>query len=637
MMWRWTLGLGAWTWCGTLPALWLCTLTVATAARGQDHTRDGIGGRIAPVVSASEYGRTPVRVARANERVSEAVVRSTRARVSSDESGAYGLPPPPASHPRGREPDASELGARLTAVPAGFVPWWQQAVTRPLRAAPDTYPIDLDALVIAALAYSPRVRAVSEDVLIQQTAVVEARAAFDVSAFAESKFFRRSDPTGNDLETGGPPRWREADWGFSAGLRKRTPLGGSWEIAQRIGIRDSNSLFFNPDQQGNARLSLSFDQPLLNGFGRPYNTSLIVLAELDTTIAMDETIASLQQQLTQVADMYWELYLQRSVLAQKYRHLERAQVVLEELEQRRDIDALESQIIRARAAVAARQAELARSDANIRNTEARIRTLTNAPELQGSPHAELIPMDPPETTRIDVDLQDALVTALQHRPEIDAASQEIRAASVRLNMSKKELLPALDLVLETYVSGIDGGYDIAQSFADQFSEGEPGYSAGLLFEVPLQRRAAKARLQRRCLQLRQVTERLDEIIQMLSTDVEIAVREVHATYQEMAGKYHSMVAAQAEVDDARQRWQLMAGEERSGSLLLEDLLDAQDRLVVEEYGFALAQRSYAVSQTQLKRATGTLLQQEGIEPIRFCEGGLPRLQFQKYPAATPSR
>jgi len=518
-------------------------------------------------------------------------------------------------------------------MPAGFVPWWRHRALQSLRPAPETHSIDVDALVISALAHSPRVRAVSEDVLIQETAVLEACAAFDATAFADSKFFRRSEPIGNELETGGPPRLREHDWGFSAGLRKRTPLGGSWEVAQRIGTHDSNSLFFTPEQQGNSRLSLSFDQPLLNGFGKVYNNSLIILAELDTTVAMDQTLVTLQHQLTQIAEAYWELYLQRSVLVQKRQHLERARSVLVELEQRRAVDALESQIVRAQAAVAAREAELVRSAANIRNIEARIRALTNAPELTSNPDTELIPVDAPETLRVDVNLQDALVTALQHRPEIDAASQEIRAASVRLNMSKHEMLPVLDVVLETYVLGIDGDYDIGQSYADQFGEGEPSYSAGLMFEVPLHRRAAKARLQRRNLQLRQVTEQLDETIRVLSAEVEIAVRDVGATYQEMVGKYRAMTAAQAEVDYSHQRWQLLAGEERSASLLLEDLLDAQDRLVLEEFGFALAQHNYTVSQTQLKRATGTLLEQEGIEPVRYCEGGLPRLEFQKSPTA----
>ena len=298
--------------------------------------------------------------------------------------------------------------------------------------------------------------------------------------------WRRADP-----ETGSPNRLREGDWGYSAGLRKRTPLGGSWEFSQRIGMRESNSRFFTPKQQGNARLSLSFNQPLLNGFGKAYNTALILLADIDTSVAMDQTSAALQTQLIHIAEAYWELYLHRSVLLQKNRHLQRAQIILEQLTQRREVDALESQIVRARAAVAARQAELIRTSTSIRNTEARIRGLTNSPELLSRPYAELIPLDYPSRVPVVVNLPDAMVTALQYRPEVDAASQEIRAASVRLNMSRNELLPALDLVLETYVSGLDQDYDIAQSLADQFSVGEPSYTAGLVFEVPLHRRAAQ--------------------------------------------------------------------------------------------------------------------------------------------------
>lgn len=612
-------------------ALLFCLLTPGATAWGAEGVAGVPGRRMAPVVDAADFGRAPTGAVRSGRRETEAAggdMWRARGRVSTDDE-AVDLPQLPADLPAPLQ--QHEDDALFEEIPAGYVPWWRQSVLQPLRAAPRVHQVDLDALIISALAYSPRVRAVSEDVLIQETAVVEAQATFDVRAFAESKFFRKSEPIGNVLETGGPPRLRDEDFAFSAGLRKRTPLGGSWEVSQEIGMRNSNSRFFTPEQQGNSCLVLSFDQPLLNGFGRAYNTSLIILADLDTTVAMDQTTAALEQQLTHIAEAYWELYLQRSALVQKRQHLERACAVLVELEQRRGVDALESQIVRARAAVAARQAELVRSAASVRNIEARMRALTSAPDLRSNPHAELIPQDPPETVRVEVSLPDALVTALQHRPEIDAASHEIRAASVRLKMSKNELLPALDLVLETYVMGIDTDYDIGQAWSDQFSVGEPSYSAGLVFEVPLHRRAAKARLQRRSLELRQVTEQFDETIAVLSAEVEIAVRDVTATYQEMVGKYRAMLAAQAEVDYASQRWQLMSGEDRSASLLLEDLLDAQDRLVTEEYGFALAQHLYTVSQTKLKRATGTLLQHEGVEAVRFCQGGLPQLQFQKGP------
>ncbi len=137
--------------------------------------------------------------------------------------------------------------------------------------------------------------------------------------------------------------------------------------------------------------------------------------------------------------------------------------------------------------------------------------------------------------------------------------------------------------------------------------------------------------------MRQLTQRFDETVQTLLTDVEIAVREVVATYQEMVGRYRATIAAEEEVAYLTQRWELLSGDDRSVSFLLEDLLDAQDRLATEEFGFALAQRDYTLSQTTLKRATGTLLRQEQIEPVRACCNGLPELRFERTArVATPS-
>ncbi len=618
----------------------LCGLAVAICAAGTCGSTSGQQqggprkpeGTLAPVIDAAVYRQTTVDrrlppteslpAGSAGRRDGEGAVAGLNAANLAANVRYF-------NRQTAQEPAQPETVAAPEQLPSGFVPWWQAQVVGHLRTRSETHPVDLDALIISALAYSWRVRAISEDVLIQETGVLEAQAAFDVQAFMESKFFRKSDPVGNVLETGGPSRLREEDWGYSAGLRKRTPLGGSWEVSQRIGAHDSNSRFFTPEQQGNAKLSLSFNQPLLNGFGKAYNTAMIVLADIDTSVAMDQTSAALQNQLIQIVDAYWTLHLHRAVLVQQRRHLRRAQEIMEELVQRREVDSLESQIARARAAVAARQSELIRTETNIRNTEARIRVLTNAPELLSNPYAELIPLDYPAVVPMAVNLPDAMVTALQNRPEIDAASQEIRAASLRLNMSRNELLPALDLVLETYVSGLDKDYDISQSFADQFSVGEPSYTAGLVFEVPLQRRAAKARLQRRQLQLRQLTQRFDDTVQTLMSDVEVAVREVTATYREMLAKYRAMKAAEMDVDYLTQRWKLLAGDDRSVSFLLEDLLDAQDRLALEEYGFSVAQTDYTISQTTLKRAMGTLLQQEQIQPVRACCDGLPQLRFQR--------
>jgi outer membrane protein len=504
------------------------------------------------------------------------------------------------------------------------IPWWQPAIADRLRPQASAMRVDLQGLVLATLNYSYHVRAIAETPLIRQTAIVEANADFDVKAFMDSKFVRTSEPVSDLLTTGGPPRFRQSDWGYRAGLRQRTRLGGTLELSQRIGYLDNNSLYFVPPQQGNARLAISFEQPLLNGAGRLYNCSLVMLAQLDAAMAWDRTSQQLQEHLLEVTRAYWELYLQRAVLLQLQRLHAQAEEIFTELQQRRGVDSLKSQIVLAEAAVASRKAELIRAAAAIQNAEARIRALVNAPKPDEPESPELLPGDVPWATPVPVPLRDALVTALARRPEVAEAMKKLDAGRIRLDMSKNELLPALSAVVETYVSGLQGDSLIGQAIENQFTVGEPSYSAGLLFEVPLENRAARARLERRQREVCQLTHQFHALLETLSAEVEVAVREVDTTCNEIPAKSKAMAAAQTEVEYMTERWRLMSGEDRAASFLLEDLLTAQDRLAVAEYGMAKAQASHAVALADLKRAMGLLLQCDQLTPQQLNAGNIPQ-------------
>ncbi len=598
----------------------LATVLIAAVFIGNTRAQEPIDGRVRigrpPVVTRAPH---PVRHPR---RLPEVRVHRAAPEIPRDQLGQGVVHFVPASDPVSQQPAVD--------IPPTYVPWWQQPALKPLRDAPSTLSVDVDSLIIDALRYSAQVRAISDNAVIAQTAITRAAAEFDVSTFVESKFVRTSVPTGSVLDAGaGVPRLREEDWFVSGGLRRKNQLGGRFEVAQQLGTRDSNSQFFFPGNQGNARLTLSYNQPILNGAGRAYNNSLVVLADLDTRIASHRTATELQDHLLEVTEAMWELYHQRSILLQKRRHLERAHVILIRLEKRSSVDSLASQIARARAAVAMRRSELIRAAAAIRNAEARIRALVNSPTMLTQRSNELIPNQVPTANFVATNLDDAVLTALEHRPEINAAMEEIEAARVRRNVAQNELMPVLDLVLETYVSGLQDRYDVAQSWGDQFYKGEPSYTAGLLFEVPLHRRAARANLERRQLELRQLSSRLQAAIELLHAEVEVAVREVDTSYREMQAKYISMKAAETDVNYLQRRWEELPGDDRAASFLLEDLLDSQDRFAFEEMGFARAQVDYTVSLTRLNRATGTLLKQERVEILPAHVEGLPAIEFER--------
>ena len=494
------------------------------------------------------------------------------------------------------------------AIPSNWQPWWRSTAKEPLLGRPGRLNLDLDAVVLGSLVHSAQIKVLRDVPAIRQTAIAEAHAQFDVQSFVESKFADTSEPVGSTLTTGGPPRYLDQNWFTSAGIRQLGPTGARLEAAQKFGYEDSNSVFFVPDQQGTARLSLSLTQPLLNGAGRMYNTSTVVLAQIDTEIAHDQYARDLQNVVLEVQKAYWDLHLQRVVLLQKRKLHRQGRQIYDELNARRDVDVVQSQLARAKGAVATRAAAVIRQEASVLNAESRLRTLVNDPVLGSVEQQELVPSQPPIEALQSVGLQDSLVMALSNRPEIDQATRELRAARVRLNVSDHELMPVLNLILASYVSGLEGDAAIGRAFEDQFAAGRPSYSAGVLLEYPFGNRAAQARLKRRRLEMRQLTNQLEVTTNNVRLEVETAVREIATAHREMTSHYHAILGGEAEIEHLEQRWRMLPGDQPSAGIVLDDLLNAQERLGRAEASFADTLVAYNIALVQLKRATGVLLQ-----------------------------
>jgi len=507
--------------------------------------------------------------------------------------------------------------------------WWTAPVAGSLRHDAQPVQVSVEDLLVRALQHSSQVRVFSELPLIRETSVVEADAAFDWHGFLDSRWDDISDPVGNSLTVGsGQNRFNDHNFTASAGARKRTNHGGQLEVAQRFGWQDNNSTFFLPGQQGTSRLVLSYTHPLMRGRGKVYNQSLQVLACIDSNIAKDEFNRQLQSHLLEVVRAYWGLYLERGVYAQKQRACARAEEVYARLQRRREIDAVESQLISAEAEVKSRRSGLRRSLAAVKNAEDRIRALVNDPELNND-SLELVPINAPVSQPFPVSMDQALATAVQKRPEINQSLKQIKAAAVRVNMSKNELMPALNLVTEAYVSGLQAEGNIGRAMLDQYGRGAPSYSIGLEYEMPFGNRAARARLQRRSLELRQLQSQYETTVQTLKLETRVAVREVETSYGELDTKLSALNAMRSKSDYILRRWELMPGQGRSGSYVLEDLLSAQSQLARAENEYLNSVVTYNLALMNLKRATGMLMQHEQVTVGRTTVNGLPTQVLDK--------
>ncbi len=515
------------------------------------------------------------------------------------------------------------------------VAWWKSRVGQPLHVQNTAQPVDTNGLVLEALRSSPLIKSVSKTPLIRELQVVEADAEFDAVRFLNSQFQDRVDPVGNSLTTGGEPFLEDNIWTAEGGIRKRLRNGGNYSLSQTLGFQNSNSTFFTPQDQGTATLALNVTQPLLRGRGRYINQAQILIAQSTGSAAWDTFKSELQEELEGMVTAYWDLYLQRSIFLQKKRNVERGQVMLDRLLGRKDLDSLPAQIARAKSAVLTRRTELANAFRDVRNAETEIRRRVADKNWQASQSVELLPMEMPFAQLNGLELEQVVYTALENRPEIAEAIRRIRIAGVQRDVSANELLPELSLLLGTYVSSLRGDTGILNAFQDQFGQVTPGYSVGLEYELPYRNRAARSRFQQRNLQLRRLQNELENVIQNVIAESQVATRQVTSAFETLKAAREAVVASRADLLQNQKRWESFALVEgdltdgQSPTVVLDQLLDSQERLAQAENVFAEAEQGLKIAEVSLQRTMGTLLMHQQVDFSRSVKCDVPTIHINK--------
>ena len=195
---------------------------------------------------------------------------------------------------------------------------------------------------------------------------------------------------------------------------------------------------------------------------------------------------------------------------------------------------------------------------------------------------ELLPVELPDLTIPIVDLEQVIITAINNRPEIAEALKRSKIAAIQTDISVNELMPELSLLLGTYVSALQGDSQLGDAFVDQFGDVKPGYSVGVEFEMPIRNRAARSRLTQRKLQMNLIKAEIQETLQNVIAESQIARRRVESAKETLVAATEAIHAAQLDLEQSEGRWEsfaLIEGDIMDGqspTIVLDQLLDSQD-------------------------------------------------------------
>ncbi len=497
-----------------------------------------------------------------------------------------------------------------------WTPWWQESCSNPMLTTDPTKAraFDLEQLIWLSMEHSPRVQSILITPKIQATDIDIAKGEFDRRRIAKTNYKDTSDPVGNTLTTGGPTRLNEQFWENSIGIRDRNTLGGKTELSQLIIARDNNSLFFKPNNQADTKLSLNYTQPLLRGSGRYYNTSSIRLAGLKTRESIAEANQGLQNHAWDVISAYWELVLQRYLMEQSKQGQERLRQIKLQLQNRQGLDLVQTQLSRANAAIYNQKAQIVKFEKVILALQESLRRLVNAPQLEASSCYEIIPLTLPTTEKLIVPLQEELLSALEHRGDLVAVQERIEQAMVQKSLAVSELRKQLDFEMESYVKGLRGNNEVGEALVNQLDTGRPSLGAGITYQNPVGNRGAKANLRSRESEIRKLRFDYSDALKKAYADIQTSILNAEGTYEMTLAAIESTLSTRDEVNGHKAHFEDFMGDNPSPSNVLNDLLDAEIRLINAENAWATRQIEHMLALMKIKYESG-LLMTVTVEPV----------------------
>jgi outer membrane protein TolC len=445
---------------------------------------------------------------------------------------------------------------------------------------------------------------------IAEADVVAAEAVFDALWFSNADLSKTDQPTTVPVVSGvplgttvnGSERYR-----FETGIRRQLTSGGQFSVSTDLTRTENNSpgITLTPDPAYISSVRVGVTQPLLRGFGSDVNTAAIRVARNSERRSIQELRNELLRVAEETERSYWELAFAWHDLAVTQWLVEVGIEVRDVLAKR--FDTRQAEYSDAVATVEQRKADVIRARRQIREASDALKVLLNDPEVTVGSEVILSPVDEMIEAPITYSLRDAMLTAVEERPEVQQAILDIDDATVRQLVADSNRLPLLNLSAEMAYFGLDGDWD---SSYDELFEGDfIDYIVGLALEVPLGNRQAEAEFRRARLQRSGAVIRYRQVIQAVIRDVKARLRDVITNF-ELIQATRSNRIAQAENLRA-----LLVEEETLAGLTPEFLnlkFQRQDRLALARREELQAMVAFDQSLAALYRAMGIGLDMNGI-------------------------
>lgn len=498
------------------------------------------------------------------------------------------------------------------------------ALAQALPAAdrPVVEPLSLKAVIALALQNNADIKGTDLGKIIEEERIKSARQAFDLQL--DGGYLYQSVDTPQNAQDyaatigGGlfqPPRtsptiFLERNHTARVGLAKKFETGTIVELGTTTRVLDNtlnrrNSSLFNPEWETFTGLTLT--QPLLRDWGYAANTAEIRVAQANAKVADLEWQSRTAQVVAEVMRRYYDVIFTLENLAVQRESIALAEKLRDDTRARgREGVAAANDVMVAEAGVYQRMEDALEAEMLYIERQNALQLLFKTPEEVIAQGSRIQPVDGLRAKAPALSRATLVNTALAERYEVRQADELIHMKSAELDYATNQSRPRLDLVASGGYHGLDD--DLGSSYSYAADGNGPEWSAGVQFSMPLnqdnlqaQKRAAQDEKTRAYI-------RRGEARLRVALEVDTVLSRLRMDEQRLAATRKSREAAAQTAEAGLKR--LNEGVTTSFEVLQlqKDFSDARSR----EFA-ALADLNKAMVDLQL--ATGTLLQQQGVEVV----------------------
>jgi len=489
--------------------------------------------------------------------------------------------------------------------------------------------LTLDEAVALALENYEGITIEREALAAAEAGVTGAKGAYDPLLDLRGGWLKSRPPV-NSTFLGAPegknsPELEAVDAG--AAVLQLLPTGGEVAVRATASRETTDGTFALLSPAYFTRVGVELRQPLLRDRAVDAARTGVSVASTERDRASASVIREVEGSVAAVEAAYWRLSAVRLEVEVREEAVRLAEEQLSETQARIEGGALpENEIAQPRAELERRSGELFESREAVSRAENTLKLLILGDTDLGRWAEGIVPADDVRTEIVPVELTASMERALASRPEVAAAEAELEGRRAESRFARDSVRPILDLVVSYDRFGLAGSRNpagatipglptevpedleggLGRSYAT-LGEGDfDDVRAGVVFQIPIGNRAARAVETAAASAERQAHAELSRVRKRILAEVLDAGAALDTAGQRIEVSRAAREAAQVQLSSEQERYAVGL----STNFLV---LTRQNDLSGARLDEIEALIDYRSARTEMARATGSLLEQRGIE------------------------